>query len=98
MSVACPLLFFLEIGAFLSLKLATQRSFRGKKIWKFKFSGYFLKAKMEECGWKYWFASDKFAISIPCVAPYFLEVGARVLLKVATKLFLEVKKSKNVAF
>ena len=32
MSVACPLLFFLEIGAFLSLKLATQRSFRGKKI------------------------------------------------------------------
>ena len=35
--------------------------------------------------------SNKFSIIIPCEATYSLEVSARVSLKVATKVFLELK-------
>ena len=34
----------------------------------------------------------RFGIITPCSATYFLEVGARVPLKVATKVFLEIEK------
>ena len=40
--------------------------------------------------------SDQFDITVPCSAAYFLEVGARVSLKVATKTFLTVKKTVNI--
>ena len=40
---------------------------------------------MEECERKNWFVSNKFGISIPDSAPYFLEVGVRVSLKVVSK-------------
>ena len=45
----CLHIFFLEIGAFLSLKLATQRFFRGKKYENLDFQAIFFKAKTEEC-------------------------------------------------
>ena len=44
------------------------------------------------------FASDKFGIIIPCLATYFLEVGARVLLKVAIKVLFRGKKVKTSNF
>ena len=54
---------------------------------------------MEECNQKVWNIFDKFGITIPCSHIYFLEVGARLLLKVATKGFIRGKKnSENVDF
>ena len=41
---------------------------------------------MEECDQKVCNVSDQFGITIPCPSIYFLEVEARVLLKVATKV------------
>ena len=41
---------------------------------------------MEECDQKDLFDFDKFGISIHFSATYFLKVGARVSLKVATKI------------
>ena len=40
---------------------------------------------MEECDQKVWNAFNQFDITLPCSARYFLEVGARVSLKVAIK-------------
>ena len=50
------------------------------------------KAKTEECDQKDWNAFDQFVITIFCLTTYFLEVGACVSLKVATKGFVRVKK------
>ena len=41
--------YFLEVGAPVSMKLATKASFEGKKLLQRKFLGYFPKAKTEEC-------------------------------------------------
>ena len=64
-----------------------------KILQKFRFLEYFLKAKREECDQKNWTVCNKFGIIIPCEATYSLEVGPGVSLKVATKVFLEVKKT-----
>ena len=77
--------FFLEVGASLSLKLATKRSFRGKKTWKFRFLGGFCKSKTEECDHKNWIFSDEFEMLMPGSNTHFLEVSVHVSLKVATK-------------
>ena len=53
---------------------------------------------MEECDRKDWFVSDKFGISIPYSATYFLEVGARVSLKVATIVFFRGKNVQKFSF
>ena len=54
---------------------------------------------MEECDQKVWNTFDQLGISIPCSDTNFLEVGARVSLKVATKGFFRGKKnSENLAF
>ena len=60
-------------------------SIRGKKLWKFRFLGCFGKGKMKEYDQKVWNVFDQFGIAIPCPTTYFLEVGARVSLKVANK-------------
>ena len=46
---------------------------------------FFSKAKTVECDKKVRNNFDQCGTTIPCSATYFLEVGARVLLKVATK-------------
>ena len=56
-----------------------------KTLSKFRFLGCFSKAKAEECHQKVCNVFDQFGITIPCSAAYFLEIGARVSLKVATK-------------
>ena len=48
---------------------------------------------MEECDQKVWNVFDEFSIIIPSSAFYFLEVGACVSLKVATKGSPRGKKS-----
>ena len=47
---------------------------------------------MEECNQRKWSVCNWFGIIIPCSATYFLEVGARVSLKVATRVFFRCKK------
>ena len=67
-----------------------------KRLCKFRFFGSFSIAKTEECDLKVWNVFDQFGITIPCSATYFLEVGARVLLKVAAKeLFFSRKKRRS---
>ena len=85
--------YFLEVGAHISLKVATKGSIRGKKLWKFRFLGSFSKLKTEECDKKVWNVFDQFGITIPCSDTYFLEVGTRVLLKLVTKGFIRGKKN-----
>ena len=53
---------------------------------------------MEECDQKHWIAFDKFGILIRCLATYFLEVGARVWLKVATKDSFRGKNYEDLDF
>ena len=84
------------MGAPVSLKVAIKVYFRGKELWKFNFLGWFSKAKTEECDQKVWNVFYQFGISIPCSATYFLEVGAHVSFKVATKGSLQVKKTLKI--
>ena len=84
-SIPCSATYFLEVGADVSLKVATKGSIRGKKLWKIRFLGSFSKAKTEECDLKVWNVFDQFGISIACSDTYILEFGARVSLEVATK-------------
>ena len=53
---------------------------------------------MEECDLNIWKHFDQFGITIPCSAIYFLEVGARVSLKVATKMSIRGKNLWKVRF
>ena len=94
MFIPCSAIYFLEIGPCLHWNEPPNGFLEAEEQWKFRFSGYFFNAKTEECDWKYWFVSDRFGISIPCSAPYFLEVGARFSLKVATK-FLKLYSLKK---
>ena len=77
--------FFLEVSAHTLLKAATKGSFRNKR--NLAFLGYFSEAKTEECNQKNKSVCNRFGIIIPCSATYFLEGGAHVSLKVATKVF-----------
>ena len=87
----CSATCFLEVGARLSLKIATKGSTR--------FLGCFSKDKTEECDLKVGNAFDQFGIAIPFLATYFLEVRARVSLKVATKGSIRGKEnSQNLDF
>ena len=51
---------------------------------------------MKECNQKVWKVFHQFGITIPCSAIYFLEVGAHVSLKVATKGCLRGKKTLKI--
>ena len=92
--------YFPELGGCISLKVVTKGSPREKKkLWKFRFLGCFSKANMEECNQKVWNVFNQFDITIPCSATYFLEVGARVSCKIATKGSPRGKKnSENLEF
>ena len=90
---------FFEVGTRVSLKVATKGSVRGEKLWKFSFLGCFSEAKTEKYNQKVWNVFDQFGVGKPCSTTYFLQVGARNSLKLATKWFLRCKKSsENWAF
>ena len=76
--------YFLEVSVHALLKAATKGFFRKKKL---AFLGYFSEARTEECNEKSKSVCNRFGIIIPCSATYFLEGGAHVSLKVATKVF-----------
>ena len=75
----CLATYSLEVGARFSLKIATKTSLRGKKTQIFRVT--FLKQKRSSVT-KITEVCKRFGIIIPCLATYFLEVGARVSLKV----------------
>ena len=55
------------MGAPVSLKATTKAWLRGKKkLLKLRFSGYFSKAKTEECKQENWSDCDKFCMIISC--------------------------------
>ena len=74
-------------------KLATKDCFRGKKKLNLAFLRLFFKVKTVECDQKVLSFSDESQMLIPFSAIYFLEVSARVSLKVATKSSFTGKKS-----
>ena len=95
-TIPCSSTYFLEVGARVSLKVATKGSLGGKNILKIKFLGCFSKAKTQECEQKVWNIFDQLGITIRCSPTYFLKVGARVSLKVATKVCLAGKKTLKI--
>ena len=85
--------YFLEVTEHALLQVATKGSSRGKKSENLAFLGCFSETKMEECNLTNWSVYNRFSIIKPCLAAYFLEVGERVSLKVATKVFFRGKKN-----
>ena len=61
---------FLEVSAYVLVKVATKSSFRCKKAKNLGFSGYFSKAKTEVCNEKDFSDSEKFRITTPCSTAY----------------------------
>ena len=84
---------FLEVSAHVSLKVATDDSFRDKKHWKFRFWACFSWAETEEYDQKNWSFSDKFGMIMPYSDTCFLEVSTHVSLKVATDDSFTVKET-----
>ena len=69
-----------------------------KELLKSRFSGYFSKAKTEECDQKILSLSDKFGMLMSGLDTHFLEVNVHALLKIATKGSVRGKKSEILAF
>ena len=92
----CSTTYFLEVGTRVSLKLTTKEFLRAKKLLKLSYWGCFSKAKTEECNQKVPDVFDQIGVDKPCSTTYFLEVGACVSLKVATKGFLRGKRTLKI--
>ena len=60
---------------------------------KLRFLGYVYQAKTERIDQEHWSVCDTFEMITPCSATYYLEVGAPVPLKPATKVSCGGKKS-----
>ena len=95
-NIPCLAACFLEVCARVSLKVASKGLLEIKRLWKIGFLGCFSKVKTEECDLKFWIIFNQFGITIPCSDTYFLEVGARISLKVATKVSIRRKKCLKV--
>ena len=84
-NIPCSAASFLEVGAGISLKVATKVFFRRKKTLKIEIFRLLYKAETEECDQEDWSFSDKIGIITPCSSTYHLELGAPVSLKLTTK-------------
>ena len=73
--------YFLEVGAQVSLKVANKGSISGKKLWKLRFLGCFLKQKQRSVNKTF----EMFLINLASLYLVLQYVDARVSLKVATK-------------
>ena len=82
---------FLEVSSKAALKVATKDYFRHKQT--MNFLGFFSKEKKEECDQKKQSFSDKFGILMAGSDIFFLEVSARISLKVTTKDYSRDKKT-----
>ena len=67
-----------------------------KKLWKYRLSSCFSKAKTEEWDQKSRRFSDKYGMVMPGLDTYFLEVNAHVSLKVATDDCFRDKESMKI--
>ena len=93
----CSSKYHLEMGAPVSLKVATKASFGGKKkLIKLRSSASLSKEETEECNQEEWNVSDKFWIVTPCSDTYHLEVGAPVSLKVINETYFGGKKTLKI--
>ena len=63
---------------------------------KFRFLRFFSKAKAVECNKKVRNNFDQCGITTPCLATYYLEDGAHLSLKVATKGSIRGKKTLKI--
>ena len=83
---------FLEVGARVSSKVATSRSFRDKQTSKINnFEAIILNQKWRSVT-EVNHVFEMVLKGIPSSTIYFLELGSHVLLNVATKVLLELKK------
>ena len=87
---------FSESRCTLSLQVATKWSINSKKTMKTQIFRFFSKAKTVECDQNFRYNFDQCGITMHCSTTYFLEVGARVLLKVATKWSITTKKTLKI--
>ena len=78
------------------IKLPRKSLLEVKRLCKFRFFGTFSKAKKVECDQEVEHFFDQFDITIRFSATYFLEVGAHVSLKVATKRSIRRKNTLKV--
>ena len=95
-TIPCSATYSLKVGARLSLKVATKGSISGKKNLKIYIFRLFLKEKTEKSDQKVGNVFDQFGIAIPCSATYFVEFGARISLKAATKGSIRRKNNLKV--
>ena len=79
----------LEVSGRVSFKVATEGSLRGQNTLKQKCRSATKKFEMN-------LVSDEFGFGKPCSTTYFLEVGARVSLKLATKGILGAKETLKI--
>ena len=84
MLISCSAKYFLKVGT--------------KLLWEVKkaLKNQIFRFLTENCGQKHWSVCNRFGIIIPSSGAYFLEVGACVLLKAATKIFLKVKRTLKI--
>ena len=81
-------IYFLEVSADVSKKVVTKNPFRDKKrLWKFRFLGYFSNVKTEECNQKDRGFYNKFRLLMVGSDIYFLDMSVHVTLKEATNNF-----------
>ena len=97
MFIPCSAIYFLEVIAHLSLKLATDGPFICKKISKMSIFEAINLSKRRSSSINLCFWED-FRTFKPCTTTYFLEVSAHVSLKGATSGFFRCKKHKKCIF
>ena len=87
------LTYLLEVGACVSLKVATKDLLEVKKLLRLRFLDYFFKAETEKYNQEDWNISDTFGIITLLLPTYHLEVGVPFSVKLATKASFESKKT-----
>ena len=98
-SIPCSNIYFLQISARVSLKVATNGSCKVKKKIEnlsFLFLGYYSKAKEEELEQGSFCFSEYFETCLPCYASYYVEVCLPFSLRVATKCHFICDKIKKI--
>ena len=94
-TISCLATYFLEVYARVSLKVSSKGSIRDKKSLKNWIFSFFLN-KNGGCHQNLWNIFNQFGSTIPCLARYFLEILARLSIKVATKVSSRVKINSQI--
>ena len=92
MLMSCSDICLLEVGARVSLKVATKEYVRGYKTLKIQIFRLLFQAYTEECDQKNQSFSGKFGMLMTRSDTYFLELSALISLKVTTKVITILKQ------